>query len=911
MAVIATAEVRVIADTARFLSNLRRQLRGAFGKVGSQSAQQFTREFREGLGEDLTSTLRRTTRRIAPDMRKSGRNAATSFTGGWSDAVNRLSTDALAALRTQNLLKGASQYGWQTADAFLGSMRQNLQDRLGNEMREALLAPRNPIPPIFRKAGSDSAKAFSKGLKETSAPSAFVNDFLSGIDRRQGKLRLRMRRAGLDAFLSFRGGIQRAQDQIQRDGEEAAERLLRGFHRQLGSRSTRIGLQFGEQFQSSLTKQADRSGRSFARTFTKAMRKGLSNLRPTFGLEWNAAAIALVAGIISAASGALLALPAAANLAGAAVATLVVATRGMGDAFSAAWDDIDAFNDAIEDLAPAAQGVAREFRAIAPALSRLRFDVQQAFFAELDGAITRVASNLGGPFRTGMIRAGAALGRVADAIADFLSEAATARTVTRVFRTLESVFDDLAGAADPFLDGLRELTDAILPSLSAQTRPITRAARAFRDWATRLRESGEAARRFQDATGFLSNLANIASVAAEAMSVLGSAVGAFADTSRPFFEALGEAISTLDRPFYDLGAALGELLSALSPLLEPLASLVGLAAELVALLAELLTPVIEPLAELISAVLTPAIEALRSGIGFLRDLFQAWLEVMHRVWDWMAEQLIPILQERLWPIVRDQLIPALLDLWDAFMELVGALGDLQAEAASLIGYLIGEVFGEFDLWELVIIGVRIAIELTIFQMQIMISIIRFVIDQLRPLIQALQRVTDALKTLRDNFGLVKDAMSAFWDGIGDMVGTGGRVLNMLGRIAGAARDAAGAISSIPTPSLGGVGGLLGRFFADGGIVYGPTRAVIGEAGPEVVIPLTRPSRAMQLAEQSGLTSLLARTGADADAGPAIGEVHMHMNAAAADPEQVARRAIRQLRRELEGRGIDRVERRWQ
>lgn len=45
-------------------------------------------------------------------------------------------------------------------------------------------------------------------------------------------------------------------------------------------------------------------------------------------------------------------------------------------------------------------------------------------------------------------------------------------------------------------------------------------------------------------------------------------------------------------------------------------------------------------------------------------------------------------------------------------------------------------------------------------------------------------------------------------------------------------------------------------FADGGVVLSPTHALIGEAGPEVVIPLTRPQRARQLAEESGLLDIL-------------------------------------------------------
>lgn len=45
-------------------------------------------------------------------------------------------------------------------------------------------------------------------------------------------------------------------------------------------------------------------------------------------------------------------------------------------------------------------------------------------------------------------------------------------------------------------------------------------------------------------------------------------------------------------------------------------------------------------------------------------------------------------------------------------------------------------------------------------------------------------------------------------------------------------------------------------FARGGIVYGPTHALIGEAGPEVVIPLSKPKRAAELAARSGLLGIL-------------------------------------------------------
>lgn len=49
-------------------------------------------------------------------------------------------------------------------------------------------------------------------------------------------------------------------------------------------------------------------------------------------------------------------------------------------------------------------------------------------------------------------------------------------------------------------------------------------------------------------------------------------------------------------------------------------------------------------------------------------------------------------------------------------------------------------------------------------------------------------------------------------------------------------------------------------FAEGGIVRGPTQALIGEAGTEVVIPMTRPGRAAELMRQSGLAQMLGGGG---------------------------------------------------
>lgn len=59
----------------------------------------------------------------------------------------------------------------------------------------------------------------------------------------------------------------------------------------------------------------------------------------------------------------------------------------------------------------------------------------------------------------------------------------------------------------------------------------------------------------------------------------------------------------------------------------------------------------------------------------------------------------------------------------------------------------------------------------------------------------------------------------------------------------------------PTFNPRGPGGQ--QKFAEGGIVTGPTNALIGEAGPEAVIPLTNPGRAAEVLNEAGLTSMLS------------------------------------------------------
>lgn len=73
-----------------------------------------------------------------------------------------------------------------------------------------------------------------------------------------------------------------------------------------------------------------------------------------------------------------------------------------------------------------------------------------------------------------------------------------------------------------------------------------------------------------------------------------------------------------------------------------------------------------------------------------------------------------------------------------------------------------------------------------------------------------------------------------------------RAFNRMGSAARTAGDAA-------VNAVNG-GSYRGHFKANGGIIYGPQAVVVGEAGPEAIVPLTRPRRAAEILAQAGLVS---------------------------------------------------------
>lgn len=685
MATIATAEVQVIADTRRFVPDLRRKLRAAFASLGNQ------------LGDDIVQRIdRRITQRLTTVMNQAARTAGRSFSQSFDRALSDSGlsrslqdqlggaasrrgaqragaviadamgegfrgsdkgiTDAmLDAIRTQTIIRTAGLAGQDTAEAFTANFRQNIRNDMQAAFDDVEQDLTSTVPSIFHRTGRVAGDAFAEsisdaleeGLEEADTPSAFVTDFLNGIDRRQGQVNQRMGRAGALAAAAFFTGVQNAQapfgglpSAVLDNFDDIFEEL---------EQTTRVRMRnIGASIRDNIGDSADVAGRAvrrlgsaiadIARGVTITPLQNISQLFSDFTTNLgSAAAMGLVVlGVLEQLTALLFALPAALALASAGVVTMVTAFGGMGAAFSAARGSAEEFEDAIEGLAPAAQGVVTEFRALDDELDRLRLDAQEALWSELEGAITRVADNLGGPLHAGIVESSGALGELINGFADFAAEEETAATIAATFDALTGIFQALADEIQPFLGGLRTLTDEFLPELETIEGIIDGIGTEFQEWADAVTQGdllsgiSPAQRAFQEALETLQQLGRITgNVAAAVGSVFDAAErngSGFLDLIERITEEVAAAFAspegqdTLAAFLDDLVRIADVVLSIIGTIIEQFPKLSGPVADLAEAIGPDLEEFISNLGDGIAELITvggPFFQEIAEGLGNL------------------------------------------------------------------------------------------------------------------------------------------------------------------------------------------------------------------------------------------------------------------------------------------------------
>ncbi|GAA5076715.1 hypothetical protein GCM10023259_080420 [Thermocatellispora tengchongensis] len=404
-----------------------------------------------------------------------------------------------------------------------------------------------------------------------------------------------------------------------------------------------------------------------------------------------------------------------------------------------------------------------------------------------------------------------------------------------------------------------------------------------------------------------------------AISALGPAVAALGPGLVSVADALARAFASpqVSQGLLTLGTGLSNLLIALSPLIPPLVELAGILVERLGtnltLLATLLQPVVSALADVLAPILPQLAELFRQVAeavlpfaeqlgGQLASALRDTQSFLQPVTDALREvggEVLAALQQ-----VLPQVTPHIGDLARAFASVAAELVKLLPDLIRFGGEILVELINQApvlapmlaDLAEQLLAIFQAATPLIPPMLQLLLEIVKPLIPEvpklLPPFIDLVRIFADlfakaspliakllespealaavkmlanngvfALKTLQRAFELVLGAVQTF---IGVVIGSPDMVNQGLSRIGDAIRkwinDIIGWVEGAMNSFAGLVPGLpvvrLPRL-AQGAIIRRPTLALVGEAGDEVVLPLTRPARALQLARQSGLLDVLA------------------------------------------------------
>ncbi len=437
------------------------------------------------------------------------------------------------------------------------------------------------------------------------------------------------------------------------------------------------------------------------------------------------AALAPAAGIIAAGPAVILGYQAA-------LGGLKLALAGVGDAFSAALtEDAAKFEKAIADLSPAAKAAAREVRALKPAFEGLRNSIQDAFFENLTGEITKTAKALKGPLTIGLTNIGDSWGFAAKQALGYIRGAEGVRNVSSILIAAGSAVEGLGQGTNKltagFLRSAAVISDVFGDRFANQISSITQRFGTFLSTAAgdgrlvgwvegaiaalsqlgtvlgniggilkglfdaaatsgggflanlgeitgKFREFVESAQGQQAISGIFQTISTVAAQLAPILSAIVTQIGAIAPALAPLITTVGPAITAVINA---LGPAIAELLPGVTAVVNGIVSALG---EISA--SGVLADIGKALSDVLVAVapLLPVIGELVSAIG----------TALAPVVSTLATALAPVIKafgEALTPILPP-LVDAVLQLVDAFTPLLAIIGTSLASVIEAIAPLL-------------------------------------------------------------------------------------------------------------------------------------------------------------------------------------------------------------------------------
>jgi hypothetical protein len=318
---------------------------------------------------------------------------------------------------------------------------------------------------------------------------------------------------------------------------------------------------------------------------------------------------------------------------------------------------------------------------------------------------------------------------------------------------------------------------------------------------------------------------------------LGPVIESLMDLIAPIVDVFGEIVIMVAQ---NLASALQmiipfviEILNALKPILDVF---IQMAKDFMPIIQDLfatLLPVIQDIFKALVPIITDVLKVMQPILEQIAGIFMDLVKQLLPPLKMLFMSLVPIIQtifNALTPIIDvilnaiKEILPLILDLFAQLvpivMEIINALMPLITEILLLIAPILEPILGIF-------------VKLAQFLLPTIVDLIKTLLPLLQPILQIFTGIAQIIAgILSGDFNKIADGLKSIAEGLINLVIKSFELLlnlpikainAMLSYVPGA-----GSIPEVKFPKVK---------LAEGGIVSRPTNALIGEAGPEAVVPL--------------------------------------------------------------------------
>lgn len=301
-------------------------------------------------------------------------------------------------------------------------------------------------------------------------------------------------------------------------------------------------------------------------------------------------------------------------------------------------------------------------------------------------------------------------------------------------------------------------------------------------------------------------------------------------------EIMEQVLPFIKSIFASLRPIIESLLTAIMPMVEVLMEVQAMILPMISKLFEMLAPIVVKIVDAVAPFIEKLSEIALKLLPIIQKIFDKLTPVIQKILDAFTPifDIIADLAETMLPIISslfDSLIPIIMTIVEAVLPIVELFAELQATILPPIIDVIGKMLVALD---------------PIFKL------IAKLVEKLMPiLLKSFESIKPILDPIMKIFSGIGDVVTGLLEGDFSKVGDGLKTIGegLLNLIIGLLESLInlpinginGMLSFLPESLGGGVQIPLVQFdrvkFAEGGIVDRPTNALIGEAGPEAVVPL--------------------------------------------------------------------------